>query len=142
MKCPDCYEEVIIGDLNCPYCGAELEDLLADPEETRGLVSLVTVSDETEAYCIKDLLENHGIPATIESFKGTSSLYMADEDVWGEILVSQGALDLAFSVVNNYTESTGKPIHMEEVTPDEEDEDEDEESSEEKSYDENDVTID
>jgi len=129
MRCPDCYEEVIVGDLNCPYCGADIEEIIdLDPGETRGLMSLVTVSDETEAYAIKDLLENHGIPAAIESYKGSGSIYTSDDDVWGEILVPQGSLDLAFNVVNTYTESAGKPIYMEEVTSDEY---EDEEAAEE-----------
>ncbi len=129
MKCPDCFEEVIVGDINCPYCGAELEDIIdLDSDESRGFVSLVTVSDETEAYCIKDLLENHGIPAAIESYKRNgSSLYSCEDDAWGEILVSQGSMDLAFSVVNTYTESTGRPVDMEEIVADEEDEEDEEE---------------
>ncbi len=133
MKCPDCFEEVIVGDLNCPYCGAELEDIIdLAPEENRGYVSLVTVSDESEAYCIKDLLENHGIPAIIESYKGSGSEgYASDDDDWGEILVNRPSLDLAFAIVHNYTESAGRPVTMEEIEPDEEPEDDDQEENEE-----------
>lgn len=114
MKCPDCFEEVVIGEVNCPYCGGELDDTLSSEDDNR-LESVATVVDEAEAYCIKDLLENHGIPAVIESYRLNNNGFSYDDDIWGEVFVAGSNVDLACSVVHKYTESTQRPNFLEEL---------------------------
>lgn len=134
MRCPDCFAEVLEGDQNCPYCGADLEDIMdlaPNAKEETGFIPLVTVSDETEAYCIKDLLEGNGIPVLLEPAKSDiPSLYSGDDDVWGEILVNRSMSDLAYAIVNNFNESGGVPVNQEQIEPDEEEEEEESEQTE------------
>lgn len=134
MKCLECFEEVVDGEVSCPYCGADLDSVLEMEEEEEGRLSpLITVSDEAEAYSIRDLLESHGISATIESYSGSGDVFGYDDDVWGEIFVSTGQLDIACSVVHKYMESALKVDNVDDeiasvgLEDDGDDDDEDEE---------------
>jgi len=124
MKCPECLEEVVEGDFSCPYCGASLEDDLdCCPEEESGLASVLSASDEAEAYAIKELLEGEGIPVIIRSHgncveKGDYNYSM---DAWGEVLVNKGDLENSMAIIQKYMDTQRELlIQDEEETEDEE----------------------
>lgn len=105
MKCPECFEEVMSGDADCPYCGAYLGYSSGGSQH----VTLVTVCDEQEALCLRDLLENQGISARIVSYASSSSLY-GDSDDWGEITVPEDSVEFADSIVNSYMKGASGPV--------------------------------
>lgn len=127
MKCPECFEDVMSDESECPYCGTYLG--CGDSGDGFGgnYVSLMTVSNETEAAKIRDLLDSQSVPARI-------SPYRADEksaDEWGEITVPEDMLHFASSAVKACLgKDTGIPDNGS-VIPEEELEDYDEEDSEE-----------
>jgi uncharacterized protein YbaR (Trm112 family) len=122
MKCPECFEEVLEGDQSCPYCGAELEqDVESDIEDEKGLFSILTVSDETEAFSIKDILENEGIPVLIRSHSSREmSDYDYSTDAWGEVLVNRGDVENSLALINRYMETQRELLIKDGVADDEE----------------------
>lgn len=129
MKCPDCYEEVVVGDTDCPYCGAELNGYMDIDFEDDTFVTLATISDEQEAYCLRDLLENQGITAKIERYGKKTGSFLADDDAWGEIDVASSSLNFAESIVTAYMASASKSALVEVIPPEDEDEEEDEDEN-------------
>jgi hypothetical protein len=125
MKCPECLEEVVEGDFSCPYCGASLEDELdCGPEEETGLASVLSASDEAEAYAIKDLLEGEGIPVIIRSHGNSQEKgdFNYSIDAWGEVLVNKVDLENSMAVIQKYMDT------QRELLIQDEEEEEDEES--------------
>ena len=95
MKCPECFEDVMADESECPYCGTYLGCGDSGYGCGSDYVSLMTVSNETEAAKIRDLLDSQGVPARI-------SPYSAEEktlDEWGEITVPEDMIHFASSVV-------------------------------------------
>lgn len=117
MKCPDCLEEVVDGDLNCPYCGASLdEETDCDLEEEKSFTHLLSLSDEPEALAIKELLEANGIPVIIRSHR-THREHDAlnySVDTWGEILVNRVDLENSLSIVQKYMDTQRELLIQEE----------------------------
>ncbi|MDQ7822137.1 MAG: hypothetical protein RDV48_05015 [Candidatus Eremiobacteraeota bacterium] len=123
MKCPECLEEVVVGDLHCPYCGAELEDEgESELEEDRGLAPLMSVADEAEASGIKELLEVNGIPVVIHSQKRASERadYHYSIDTWGEVLVNRGDLESSLLILQKYMDTQRSLLIQEEDVDEEE----------------------
>ena len=124
MRCPECFEEIVLGDADCPYCGADLGALMdVDSDNDRNFVTLVTVCDEHEAFCIRDLLENQGIQARISPYGTNSSSFLTESDEWGEIIVSESALTFADKIVSAYMASSSRPPCQEVPSDDDIDED-------------------
>lgn len=108
MKCPECLEEVMDGEASCLYCGASLVDEVdAELEEERGLTSVLTASDETEAYAIKELLEGNGIPVLIRSHDGfrVKGDFDYGMDTWGELLVNKVDAENSISLIQKYMDT-------------------------------------
>ena len=126
MKCPDCLEEVMEGDLDCPYCGACLdEEIECEPEEEKGLSHLLSLSDESEAYAIKELLENSGIPVIIQPLIAVKDRGGLDygPDTWGDILVNGADLDNSLSIVQKYMDARRALLIQDEDSENEEESD-------------------
>jgi len=124
MKCPECLEEVVEGDLHCPYCGATLEEEIdCEMEEDKGFTHLLSVSDESEAFAIKELLETNGIPVLIRSQGNNKEKDSLDysSDTWGEVLVNRVDLNNSLSIVQKFMDTQRELLIQEDDRDDERD---------------------
>jgi hypothetical protein len=76
--CPDCRDEYQRGISECPYCGANLVDVLEEPETAgptkagdrkNDFVRLRDFPSCAYAYMLQGALENEGIPSMLKDEK-------------------------------------------------------------------------
>lgn len=121
MKCPECLEEVVDGEYNCPYCGANLEEEMdSELEDEKGFASVLSVSDEQEAFSIKELLESNEIPVFIRPHTGGGVPEDYGQDAsWGEILVNKIDFENSLSIIQKYMDAQRELLIQDEVQDEE-----------------------